>query len=99
MNCMKKNIVIVISAVSIVIIGSALWLWQARKTNPRVACLKVAGTGWGPIGPKENAPFGCDGKLLDSGSPLIDKDGYTCWCHEKNTCWNGETCVLAPTNK
>ena len=59
---------------------------------------RVNGGGWAPAGMDSGELQTIDGNRLSNDSPLIDHNGYTCYCHTENTYWNGKTCASIPSS-
>ena len=91
---MKKTIALTFSFVLLLIAGFFLFRWNQHLVNNRPENLcRAASGGWAPAFMDSGELSTCDGKRLSKDSPLIDKDGFTCYCHAEDTCWNGEACV------
>jgi len=89
MNKKTKKTLVIISFI-IVILVVAWWVgYFYKSSNTQYGlCHKADNTGWAPA----FGHIGCDGEKLSNNSPLIE-DGYACYCHTPDTCWNGEKCV------
>ena len=84
----KKNILLYIIILFIIII--IIFIYKIG-TSSKINCLSSGG-GWAPVGPEGYGPIDCQGKRLSSDSKLVEH-GFTCYCHIKNTCWDGNKCV------
>jgi hypothetical protein len=75
-------------------LGTFLWRWNSElvANNPENKC-RASGGGWAPLGPAGYRPESCDGTEMKNVPELVDREGFTCWCHSENTCWDGESCV------
>lgn len=92
---LTKKLLVAIPLVTVLIIsGIFLFRWNQYllKNNPEALCRKSNG-GWAPAFMDSGELQTCDGKRLPKDSPLIDGDGFTCYCHKENTCWDGRSCV------
>lgn len=88
---MKRKSIIIILLILVSIIGIFAW-WNEQLPNLREMCV-ISNGGWAPAFMNSGELSTCDGKPLATDSPLIDYEGYTCYCHTPNTCWNGKECV------
>lgn len=96
MNYKDRKIIIFGFIIVFILLGYLGWMYKHNASQAGL-CQQAEDTGWAPVGPIEYAPRACDGKRLDRNSPLIE-DGYTCYCHKPNTCWDGEKCIERPVD-
>jgi len=87
-----KKIIIPIIILFILIEGTVLIHNHNIGTDPEQLC-RVSGGGWAPAFMDSGELQTIDGNRLPKDSPLIDHNGYTCYCHTENTYWNGRACV------
>lgn len=94
---MKKTLIIIGLVLVVLVVGGYVW-WETRPPTLVEMC-NASNGGWAPVGPIEyNTLIDCNGKRLTKDSSLIDWEGYTCYCHTENTCWNGRECVPMPSS-
>ncbi len=88
-----KQILIPIIILFILIEAILLFRIKTVGTDPEELC-RASNGGWAPAGMDSGELQTIDGNRLPTDSPLIDNEGYTCYCHTENTYWDGKTCVL-----
>lgn len=98
---MKKFLIpeLLIPAIALpLLMGVMLLVRNNNFGNNLEELCRSSGGGWAPAGMDSGELQTIDGNRLSKDSPLIDREGYTCYCHTENTYWNGKMCTPATSS-